>query len=95
MKDLVIGKILDFTRDGDDSPYIGIVVFDDDLGEKVVYEQNGAFSYMKELENKMFTVVDDFDNFLEEIKAKFPDEYAFICKFINDTSLFINRKDSK
>lgn len=91
MKDLIIGKILDFTRDGDDSPYIGIVVFDDDLEKKVVYEQNGSFSYLEEVENKIFTVVDDLDSFLEEVKARYPDDYSFICKFINDTSLFIKR----
>jgi hypothetical protein len=91
MTDYKIGKILDFTRDGDDSPYIGIVVFDDDLKEKVIYEQNGSFTYMKELDKKNYTAVDDLDSFLEEVKAKYPDEYAFTCKFINDTSLFTNQ----
>lgn len=91
MNELTIGQILDFTREGDDSPYIGIVVFDDDLNEKVIYEQNGSFSYMKEIENRVFSVVNDLDDFLEELKAKYPDEYSSTCKFINDTSLFINK----
>lgn len=92
MKELNIGSILDFTRGGDDSPYIGIVVFDDDLERKVLYEQNGSFSYMEELESKSFNVVDDLDSFLEELKIKYPDDYDYTVKFIDDKVLFIKKE---
>lgn len=54
-----IGTILDFTREGDDSPFIGIVVYDHDLDRKVLYEQNGGFSYLEELAGKDYIYIRD------------------------------------
>ncbi len=75
------GQLLDWTREGDDSPYFGAIIYDRDLDEVVCYEQNGGFKYLGELKNDGdFVVIEkgDIEEYLKGVREKYPDEgYSF------------------
>lgn len=91
-----IGDILDWTRDGDDSPFLGIVVYDNILDQVVINTQNGGFLFLKnglnvyrpdndyesEIAEAIHVKKNNVDTYLAELKARYPDEnYSF--DFIN------------
>jgi len=84
MEQYQIGQVIDFTRTGDDSPFLGVIVYDKDLEKKVCYKENGGFIYLDDDELKTAEIVEkqDVDKRLELVKINYPDDYTFTTNFV-------------
>jgi len=94
--ELEVGDILDWTEEKYESPYLGIVVYDDILDQVVINQQNGGFLFLKnglnvyrpnddyegEIAKAIHIKKDNVTTYLSKLKVRYPDEeYSF--DFIN------------